>query len=88
MSNATRVMWNGTVRALPFGEQVEAARIAGCSVIAVTPSDYDKWLGASTKHVRSQKHGKRCGSDDYPFGPVRALDRRLETSLTGLGVSG
>jgi hypothetical protein len=23
MSNATIVMWNGTVRALPFGEQVE-----------------------------------------------------------------
>jgi hypothetical protein len=55
MSNATRVMWNGTVRALPFGEQVEAARIAGCSVIAITPSDYNKWLGASisTSNLRS-----------------------------------
>ena len=47
MSNKTRVMWNGTVRALPFREQVKAAGIAGCSAIAVTPSDYNKWLGAS-----------------------------------------
>ena len=47
MSNRTRVMWNGTVRALPFKEQVEAAAIAGCSAIAVTPSDYNKWVGAS-----------------------------------------
>jgi hypothetical protein len=48
MSDTTRVMWNGTVRALPFREQVEAARIAGCSVIAITPSDYNKWLGTGT----------------------------------------
>jgi hypothetical protein len=48
MSDTTRVMWNGTVRALPFRKQVEAARIAGCSVIAITPSDYNKWLGAGT----------------------------------------
>jgi sugar phosphate isomerase/epimerase len=47
VSNMTRVMWNGTVRTLPFQQQVEAARIAGCSAIAVTPSDYNKWLGAS-----------------------------------------
>ena len=47
MSNKTRVMWNGTVRALPFKVQVEAAAIAGCSAIAVTPSDYNKWVGAS-----------------------------------------
>jgi hypothetical protein len=49
-------MWNGTVRALPFGEQVEAARIAGCSAITVTPSDYNKWLGASisTSNLRSK----------------------------------
>jgi hypothetical protein len=41
-----------------FPEQVEAARIAGCSVIAITPSDYNKWLGIGTstsdlKHVAS-----------------------------------
>jgi hypothetical protein len=55
MSNATRVMWNGTVRALPFREQLEAARIAGCSAIAVTPSDYNKWLGTgtSTSHLKN-----------------------------------
>ncbi len=54
MSNATRVMWNGTVRALLFGEQVEAERIAGCSAIAITPSDYNKWLADRFDHERSQ----------------------------------
>ena len=48
MSNGTRIMWNGTVRALPFPEQLKAASIAGCTSIAITPSDYNKWLGAST----------------------------------------
>ena len=47
MSDVSRIMWNGTVRALPFHEQVEAARVAGCSAIAITPSDYNKWLGIS-----------------------------------------
>ncbi len=41
-------MWNGTVWALPFPEQLKAARIAGCTSIAITPSDYNKWLGTST----------------------------------------
>lgn len=61
MSNKTRVMWNGTVRALPFRDQVEAARIAGCSAIAVTPSDYNKWLGASTSTADLRKIASDSG---------------------------
>jgi sugar phosphate isomerase/epimerase len=60
MSLSTRVMWNGTVRALPFRAQVEAARVAGCSVIAVTPSDYNKWLGTGT----STSDLKRVANDE------------------------
>jgi hypothetical protein len=41
-------MWNGTVRALPFREQVRAARLARCSAVSITPSDYNKWLGTGT----------------------------------------
>jgi hypothetical protein len=52
MSNETRVMWNGTVRVLPFREQHKAARIAGCNAIAVTPSDYNKGLGTSTDDLK------------------------------------
>ncbi len=47
MSNMQRVMWNGTVRALPLDEQLKAAAIAGCETLTVTPSDYNKWLGSS-----------------------------------------
>lgn len=55
MSNSTRIMWNGTVRALPFREQIKAAAIGGCSSIAVTPSDYNKWIGTSlsTRDLRT-----------------------------------
>lgn len=48
MNSPTRMMWNGTVRALPLPEQLRAAAIAGCEALAVTPSDYIKWLGSST----------------------------------------
>ncbi len=44
---ATRVMWNGTVRALPLKEQLRAAAIAGCDALTVTPSDYVSWLAKS-----------------------------------------
>ena len=47
MNQANRIMWNGTVRALPLKEQLRAAAIAGCQALSVTPSDYNKWLGAS-----------------------------------------
>jgi hypothetical protein len=47
MNQAKRIMWNGTVRALPLKEQLRAAAIAGCQALSVTPSDYNKWLGAS-----------------------------------------
>ena len=45
MSNRRRIMWNATVRALPLSEQVKATALAGCEALAVTPSDYNKWLG-------------------------------------------
>ena len=47
MGNSRRIMWNGTVRALPLREQLRAAAIAGCEALSVTPSDYVAWLGKS-----------------------------------------
>jgi sugar phosphate isomerase/epimerase len=47
MNQAKRIMWNGTVRALPLKEQLRAAAIAACEALSVTPSDYNKWLGTS-----------------------------------------
>jgi hypothetical protein len=47
MNQAQRIMWNGTVRALPLQEQLRAAAIAGCQSLSVTPSDYTRWLGTS-----------------------------------------
>lgn len=45
--NDTRVMWNGTVRALPLREKLQAAAIAGCQVLSMPPSDYVRWLSTS-----------------------------------------
>ena len=42
MHPAKRIMWNGTVRALPLKEQLRAAAIAGCHALSVTPSDYNR----------------------------------------------
>jgi sugar phosphate isomerase/epimerase len=55
MSKQRRIMWNGTVRALPFKEQLRAAAIAGCEAISVTPSDYTAWLGSaiSTRDMKA-----------------------------------
>ena len=55
MSNRRRIMWNGTVRALPLKEQIRATVVAGCEALTVTPSDYLKWLSASvsTRDIRS-----------------------------------
>lgn len=47
MSNLRRIMWNGTVRALPLAEQLRAASLARCEGLSVTPSDYVQWLGGS-----------------------------------------
>jgi hypothetical protein len=47
MNKQRKIMWNGTVRALPFKEQLRAAAIAGCEAISVTPSDYTAWLGSA-----------------------------------------
>jgi hypothetical protein len=47
MNQVRRMMWNGTVRALPLKEQLRATAIAGCQALSVTPSDYNRWLGAS-----------------------------------------
>ncbi|WP_410809422.1 sugar phosphate isomerase/epimerase family protein [Micromonospora sp. 067-2] len=46
MSNGRRMMWNGTVRALPLSEQLAAAARARCDALAVTPFDYVGWLGS------------------------------------------
>ena len=48
MSNLRRVMWNGTVRALPLAEQLRATQLAGCEALTITPSDYVTWLAHST----------------------------------------
>ena len=45
MNNRRRIMWNATVRVLSLSEQVKATALAGCETLAVTPSDYNKWLG-------------------------------------------
>jgi len=76
MSNLRRIMWNGTVRALPLKQQLEAARIAGCDVLALTPSDYVRWLGSgtSTRDMKAMASdaGVRLAHLD-PF--VRWVDR-------------
>ncbi|WP_164975703.1 sugar phosphate isomerase/epimerase family protein [Sphingobium fluviale] len=48
-----RVMWSGTVRALPLREQARATRIAGCSTLSVTPFSYALWQtsGLSTREM-------------------------------------
>ena len=55
MSNRRRIMWNGTVRALPLEAQIETTVIAGCEALTVTPSDYLKWLSGSvtTSDIKS-----------------------------------
>lgn len=55
MNQHRRVMWNATVKAKPFRKQLEAAQIAGCSALSVTPSDYVRWLGSgvSTHDLKS-----------------------------------
>jgi 4-hydroxyphenylpyruvate dioxygenase len=46
-------MWNGTVRALALEDQLHAAAVAGCSSLAIIPSDYVKWLatGVTTRDM-------------------------------------
>lgn len=39
------VMYNGTVRALSFADQVKAAALAGCGAISTGPFEYLNWLG-------------------------------------------
>jgi sugar phosphate isomerase/epimerase len=54
MSNGL-VMYNATVRALPFTEQCRATALAGCSALTLTPTDYLKFLsgGMSTREMRA-----------------------------------
>lgn len=49
----TRMMWSGTVRALPFREQLRATRIAGCSALSISPFSYALWqaAGISTRDM-------------------------------------
>ena len=55
MSNGRRIMWNGTVRALPLQEQLAATARARCGGLAVTPFDYVTWLGSgiTTREMRT-----------------------------------
>lgn len=55
MGNQRRIMWNGTVRALPLKEQLQAAAIARCEALTVTPADYMAWLSGaiSTRDMRA-----------------------------------
>ena len=48
MNQATRNIWNGTAQSLPLKERLRAAAIAGDQGRSVTPSVYNRWLGAST----------------------------------------
>lgn len=41
-----RMMWAGTVRALSFADQLRATRLAGCTLLSVTPLHYTAWLGS------------------------------------------
>lgn len=76
MSNQRRMMWNGTVRTLLLKEQLQAASIAGCEALSVTPSDYTTWLGSaiSTRDILTMAAdaGVRISHLD-PF--VRWVDR-------------
>jgi hypothetical protein len=47
MSNRRKIMWNGSVRALPLRKQLRAAAIARCEAVSVTPSDYAAWLSGA-----------------------------------------
>lgn len=48
-----RIMWSGTVRALPLAGQIKAASIAGCETLSITPFNYAMWLasGLSTRDM-------------------------------------
>jgi 4-hydroxyphenylpyruvate dioxygenase len=48
MTTPQRIMWNGTVRALPLRDQLHAAATAGCDALTITPSDYVRMLGNGT----------------------------------------
>jgi sugar phosphate isomerase/epimerase len=54
MSDPRRMMWNGTVRALPLKEQLRAAAIARCEGLSVTASEYTARL-ASAISTRDMK---------------------------------
>jgi len=53
MNKTQTMMWNGTVRALPWQEQLNAAAAGGCDALSITPSDYYRWLahGLSTRDM-------------------------------------
>ena len=76
MQQATRMMWNGTVRALPLKQQLHAASVAGCTALSATPGDYNRWLGGgvSTRDMLAMADdaGVRTTHLD-PF--VRWIDR-------------
>jgi sugar phosphate isomerase/epimerase len=62
------VMWNGTVRALSFADQVAATAAAGFGQLTVTPLDWAHWvssgLGSKEMQAISNAHGVRLSHLD------------------------
>jgi sugar phosphate isomerase/epimerase len=54
-SRQGQVMYNATVRALPFAEQCRAASLAGCGALTMTPAGYLALLtqGLTTRELRA-----------------------------------
>lgn len=46
MADTEMIMWGGTVRSLPLGEQLRVAAAAGCTQLSIAPADYVRWLGS------------------------------------------
>jgi sugar phosphate isomerase/epimerase len=61
-------MWNGTVRALSFADQVTATAAAGFGQLTVTPLDWARWvasgLGSEEMRAISNAHGVRLSHLD------------------------
>ncbi|MGH3638660.1 MAG: hypothetical protein ACRDUX_06495, partial [Mycobacterium sp.] len=62
------VMWNGTCAHLPFAEQLEATRLAGCELLTITPLTYsclvEQGLGAKEIRAAADDAGVRVSHLD------------------------
>lgn len=48
MGNGNLVMYNATVRSLPFEDQCRAAALVGCNALTISPTEYLKILNSGT----------------------------------------